>query len=772
MTARGIGREQIIDLGVLAVLAVLGVLGFETAYGGANFLAGAVLGILVGIGAAVGARLAGFGPLMTVLTGLVGYLLLGAVTMPAKAVLGVLPSLDTLAGLVVGPVFGWRDILTIQTPVEAPYYVGVVPYFAAWLTCFLGAWLVLAWLPRKRSPLRAAVILIGPVALYVSGILLGTREPVLAMLRGLVFAVVALGWLAWRARPASIASPDGARRLLVGRLIGVAAVIGGAVVVGLIGGVLTAPPAAARYVLRDEVVPPFQAVDFSSPLAAFRKYSKVMREDDIFTVKGLESGDRIRLASMDAYDGRLWNVAGPGETAGDDGGFEIVGATLPAPSLATEAGTRTADVTIDGYDDVWIPSVGYPRRLDLEDADSAKRAGDIRYNPDSGTAVLTSGVHKGNDIRIRAEMQRGYKPEDLEKVPVARVDLPAPEDVPDVLVSRAIEYAGDATTPIDRLTNIEKALKSRGFLSHGLASDAVASRAGHGADRMSELFTRSQMVGDEEQYASAMALMARHFGYPARVVMGFAPDVPKGARSVTVKGADVTAWVEVAFDGVGWVPFNPTPEQTDVPQDQVPKPKSQPQPQVRQPPRNETADDELLSTVDIDKSNDKKKNPPFIVPGWVWITVGVLGIPLLILLVPMGIAALRKRRRRRQRELTGSADRRAAGAWSELTDRLDELGLQVPPVSSRTQVARSLAAQVAEQGLDTDEPETTARISTLAREVDRAVFDGDDSPPQAAEAPWKDVDVLVAAVYAAAGPVRRFVARYRVRSTRRADRRR
>jgi 8-oxo-dGTP pyrophosphatase MutT (NUDIX family) len=91
------------------------------------------------------------------------------------------------------------------------------------------------------------------------------------------------------------------------------------------------------------------------------------------------------------------------------------------------------------------------------------------------------------------------------------------------------------------------------------------------------------MIGDEEQYASAFALMARSLGYPARVVMGFAPEVPDGGGTVTVTGDDVTAWVEVAFDGVGWVPFAPTPDETDIPQDQVPKPQSEPQPQWELP---------------------------------------------------------------------------------------------------------------------------------------------------------------------------------------------
>ena len=169
--------------------------------------------------------------------------------------------------------------------------------------------------------------------------------------------------------------------------------------------------------------------------------------------------------------------------------------------------------------------------------------------------VAVRAIVRG-DITLRlttvtGQLQQTYKDEDLKDVPVARITLPTVLNIPDVVVAKAVEFTGDTETPIDQLRAIERALKTQGFLSHGLASDGIPSRAGHGADRIDELFTRSQMVGDQEQYASAMALMARTLGFPARVVMGFAADVPEGADSVEITGTDVTAWVEVAFEGVG-----------------------------------------------------------------------------------------------------------------------------------------------------------------------------------------------------------------------------
>jgi hypothetical protein len=63
-------------------------------------------------------------------------------------------------------------------------------------------------------------------------------------------------------------------------------------------------------------------------------------------------------------------------------------------------------------------------------------------------------------------------------------------------------------------------------------------------------------------YATAMAVMLRSQGVPARVVTGYATgtyDYHKGAYAVTSGSAH--AWVEVYFPGFDWVEFEPTVSQ-------------------------------------------------------------------------------------------------------------------------------------------------------------------------------------------------------------------
>src|SRR3712207_8757198 len=60
-----------------------------------------------------------------------------------------------------------------------------------------------------------------------------------------------------------------------------------------------------------------------------------------------------------------------------------------------------------------------------------------------------------------------------------------------------------------------------------------------------------------------MAALVRTAGIPARVVLGYTPGTvqPDGSRLVT--SDDAHAWVEVYFDDLGWIPFDPTPIDVD-----------------------------------------------------------------------------------------------------------------------------------------------------------------------------------------------------------------
>ncbi len=72
------------------------------------------------------------------------------------------------------------------------------------------------------------------------------------------------------------------------------------------------------------------------------------------------------------------------------------------------------------------------------------------------------------------------------------------------------------------------------------------------------LFTRK--TGYCEHYATAMVVMLRTVGIPARLVTGFLPGVWNDfGNYYSVRQQDAHAWVEVYFPRSGWVTFDPTP---------------------------------------------------------------------------------------------------------------------------------------------------------------------------------------------------------------------
>lgn len=748
-------RKTWVDIAVLLGLAVLGVVGFEPPFGGFGFLLAGLGGLAVGAATGILASMFRLGQVATTLAAVSGWFLLGsAFAVPGQALLGVLPTPLSLTSLAVGAVYGWADIVTLQTPIGAPQYIAVVPYLAAWLVAVVGTTLATRWLPaHPRSAWRNGVVLIAPILLYLAGILMGTDEPFQAGIRGVGFAALALVWLAWRRAGDGVATQAGARRLHSRKLAGTATLVALAVVLGGGSAFVLAPPNDQRFVLRDEIEPPFDPLQFASPLAGFREYSKLERDTLLLTVDGLQPGDRIRLATMDSFTGKLWNVTGPKTQTDGSGSFSLVGRQLPRQGFITADDRRSVTFTIGEYDDVWLPSVGYPRALDFTAGEAAEQTDNLRYNVSTGTSVLTTGLTAGDSYTIDADLQRPLSADDLSGAAPAAITLPPITDNPDVTTAKALEFAGGATDPADQLEAIRLTLAEQGFLSHGLASDSVPSRAGHGADRIDDLLSRNQMVGDEEQYASAFALMASTYGYPARVVMGFAPDVVEGAPT-EVRGEHVSAWAEVAFDGIGWVTYLPTPDETDIPQDQTPKPQIEPQPQVRQPPRADNDPEDLLTPVELD-NEDTDDDTPFAIPGWVYVLALSILIPAVIVLVPLGIVAALKSRRATRRRRAAGGDRQIAGAWDELIDRFTELGYAVPAASTRRLVAADLERQVA--------GEQPVPLRSFATDTDEAVFSGREIDADRAERSWTEAIAAAAAARRAVSTPRRLASRFRMR---------
>jgi transglutaminase-like putative cysteine protease len=106
-----------------------------------------------------------------------------------------------------------------------------------------------------------------------------------------------------------------------------------------------------------------------------------------------------------------------------------------------------------------------------------------------------------------------------------------------------------ARTPYDAVQAVEKYLRSSYTYSEIPPRRQLPLQA----------FLFKDGIGYCQQFSGAMALMLRMVGIPARIASGFSPGTPTGNDTYVVQDFDAHSWVEVYFNGIGWVPFDPTP---------------------------------------------------------------------------------------------------------------------------------------------------------------------------------------------------------------------
>jgi transglutaminase superfamily protein len=122
------------------------------------------------------------------------------------------------------------------------------------------------------------------------------------------------------------------------------------------------------------------------------------------------------------------------------------------------------------------------------------------------------------------------------------------------LFVKARQIAGNARNPYAAAVAIEAWFRSAG----GFVYDEHPPRVGEGPPLVR--FVTASKRGYCQHFAGAMALMLRYLGIPARVAAGFSSgSYDEERKQWTVYDRDAHTWVEVWFNGYGWLPFDPTP---------------------------------------------------------------------------------------------------------------------------------------------------------------------------------------------------------------------
>lgn len=708
-------RPEAIDVGVATVLLLLGIIGFRTTFAGGEELLTGVPAVL--LGGALGYVLAKLRVELlpaTAVAVLVFALAASPIALRSDAFLGLLPTPDSLQGTVDGLVSGWIRLLTSLPPAGEAGSLLMVPYTVG----FVGALVTL--IAAVRLPQRPVAVL-GPVAVMVVSVLFGTRRPASLVLQGVVFGAVVIAWLALREarRRTVVVGVPASRRLLSGGAL-VVLVAGGA---AFVGPLLPGADANPRFVLREEVDPPFDPLAEPSPLAGYRRYTGVeSREEPILDIVGLPAGVPVRLAVLDAYDGLVWRATGEGSAL--SGRFVRIGEEVLDPVEGTRA---SVEVTIHEPHGVWLPTVGDVVSIDFDGDEDRRDA--MRFNQETETAAVPTGVEAGESYTIDLVVPES-PPADVQLagLPLAREYREVTEDIPNEIVEISARLAGGAESPYAVVSTIAEKLRTDGTFSDGGADAAVTSPPGHSLSRLARFLGAPQWVGNGEQYAAATALLARAQGVPARVVMGYQPE--RRAERVTITGADVAAWVEVPLDGVGWIPVNATPPEDQVPDPSVrPRPRPlNPEPQPPPPPVEprpaQLAQDLDAAETDDEEAAEEDEEAAGGLGRLVLLGAGGGGALVTPLLLIVGLKARRRRRRRAR----GSAEERAAGGWDEVLDHAIDLGWRTPPQATRQEAATLLGAPSAVSLADRSNTATFAarepteeELVALWDEVDRAL---------------------------------------------------
>lgn len=724
---------------IAAVGVTLALVPLYPVYGQPEFWVALGGGVLLGALVALAGAKWRLGPLSVAVIAVVVYFVAGgALVLRAESLFGAVPTLDVLKALALGVIQVWKSMLTSATPVSGMDLLLIAPYVLG----ILGGVIAGSIAQRARRPQWAAL----PVsALLLVAITFSTYA---AFAPAVVGSVLTVAVVAWALRTGRSGGAENLAQRQVsgsGRRVMAAATLALALAVGLGAGAL-APLPSDRTVLRDAIVPPLDVHDLPSPLTSFRQFTSGGESLKLFKVQGLPQGAVIRLATLDQYDGIVYRVANNGSAGA--GQFSRVGRSITNTAQGDHA---TYSVTVDQLTGVWMPDAGYLDSVQLgSDVQSDRRDG-LNYNPGTGTAVMVGGVHQGDQYTAEAVIPKTPNDAELASARVSPTTLPTPQNVPEIVGTDASQFTAGASTPLAQLKAIEAKLHTSGFFSHGLEGEA-RSRAGHTSERISTLLDSTQMVGDDEQYAVAMALMAQQLGIPARVVMGFKQDHPSSG-TVTITGADVHAWVEVPFEHVGWVSFDPTPPKDQVPKQEVPQHQQKPQPQVQQPPPPVVPPVELPPAPPVKQASDGS-TPADLSALWAtlrWTGTG-LGI-LALLLAPAAMAAwLRSRRRRARRDAARASDR-ISGGWSELVDLVVDHGAVVPVGATRREEAAVLGERFPAEA-----------IAPLAVRADHAVFGAGEPSDAEIAAYWADVETASSRIRSAVGWRRRLGAKYFARS--------
>jgi transglutaminase-like putative cysteine protease len=251
--------------------------------------------------------------------------------------------------------------------------------------------------------------------------------------------------------------------------------------------------------------------------------------------------ERWRALSYDVYTGRGWAISE--ERTETVPPFD----PIPLPPIAEQ--TAISQTVHWLFDERLIRyTMGQPLRFDQETTTRWRGQTDLARvaRTREGGQVYTAISRHTN---APAAALRTATLAEIEPVILGRyTNLPA--SLPERVGQLAQEIAGDQPTPYDQAQALVAFLNQYPY-----TLDVGVPPAGQD---VVDYFLFEAQTGYCDYYASAMVVLARSLGLPARLVVGYLSPPPEATGVYTVRQIESHSWVEIYFAGYGWVEFEPT----------------------------------------------------------------------------------------------------------------------------------------------------------------------------------------------------------------------
>jgi transglutaminase-like putative cysteine protease len=263
----------------------------------------------------------------------------------------------------------------------------------------------------------------------------------------------------------------------------------------------------------------------------------------------------LRTTTYDHYTGRGWERTDPTRRAVKPGDFLFTQATSERPTIPESVVTATIGVEMRETIGRNLFTAGSPIKI---------------YAPavvlEPGGTPLIGGIEHANPLSPGQSYQMDVAISIATEAELGTAGTAYPPEIEDLyldtsgLTDRVRELAQSVTS--QGTNNYERAKLLANFLSRD-ASFTYSTKGAvppEGTDLVDFfLFDEAaNRTGYCQYYASAMVMMARSIGLPARLAAGFAPGERQEDDTFLYRESNAHAWAEIYFPGYGWQVFEAT----------------------------------------------------------------------------------------------------------------------------------------------------------------------------------------------------------------------